>query len=218
MNWLLLQLADSAFPVGSFAHSNGVEAAAQHGVFHNEPIADFIRALLHQTVKGALPILFAAHREPANFAEIDEFCDAFLSNHVTNRASRAQGAATLAAARRIFAPPSLEALHQQIRDEKLSGHLAPIFGATMRSLGIDEEACGQLSLFTTLRGAISSAVRLGVIGPLEAQRIQASLADEAAALVAPARKIPMDAAAQTSPFLDMLQANQDRLYSRLFQS
>ena len=219
MDWLLWQLADSAFPVGAFAHSAGVEAAAQLGaVTDGNSIREFFLALLRQTAKAALPFLFAAYRDPGGLAEIDLFCDAFLSNHVANRASRAQGGAVLTAARRIFSPPALEEIHRQIRAENLPGHLPGIFGVVGQTLGIDEERCGHLFLFTTLRGANSSAVRLGIIGPMEAQRIQWELSEFAATLVNPARETPMQLAAQTAPFLDLLQANQDRLYSRLFQS
>jgi urease accessory protein len=34
-DWLLWQLADSAFPTGGFAHSGGLEAAWQHGEIRN---------------------------------------------------------------------------------------------------------------------------------------------------------------------------------------
>ena len=76
----------------------------------------------------------------------------------------------------------------------------------------------RLFLFHAVRGMLSAAVRLGVVGPLEAQELLARLAPEAeAALEATAALAPEDAAGST-PLLDLLQGHQDRLYSRLFQS
>jgi urease accessory protein len=221
MDWLLWQLADSAFPLGSFAHSGGVEAAVRQGALRAADLPAFVKALLQQSAAGSLPLLFAAHREPAQFAAIDCFCDAFLSNHVANRASRAQGGAMITAAGRIFSTGPLDPLNrlqQQVREERLAAHFPPVFGAIGHALGLAEEQCGRLHLFLVLRGAISSAVRLGVIGPMEGQRIQVELADYAEPLIARARNVPLEDVAQTSPIIDMLQANQDRLYSRLFQS
>jgi len=60
-------------------------------------------------------------------------------------------------------------------------------------------------------------VRLGVVGPLQAQELLAGLAGAARRVLAAADPAPEEAAS-SAPLLDLLQGHQDRLYSRLFQS
>src|SRR5581483_3292066 len=92
--WLVWQLVDSAFPTGSFAHSNGLEAAWQHGeVCSCQDLTEFVQTQLAQAGRAALPFLNEAYHDVRPFAELDRICDAFLSNHVANRGSRAQGQA-----------------------------------------------------------------------------------------------------------------------------
>ncbi len=69
-----------------------------------------------------------------------------------------------------------------------------------------------------LRGWISAAVRLNIVGPLEGQTIQHQLADAAEAVATRFGEVALDDVAQTAPLLDLWQGTQDRLYSRLFQS
>jgi urease accessory protein len=91
-DWIIWQLTDSAFPSGGFAHSGGLEAAAQFGEIDGAArLAEFLRASLLQAARGAVPFALAAGREPGQLPEIDLRCDAFLTNSVSNRASRAQG-------------------------------------------------------------------------------------------------------------------------------
>jgi urease accessory protein len=218
-DWLVFQLADSAFPAGAFAHSGGMEAAFHHQWLNDpESLEAVIRAQLHATAHLVAPFVSAAHRQPDQTPAYDELCDATLSNHVANRASRAQGQAFLLAASRIFANPCLSTLAAKLRSSQSPRHFAPIFGAITQCLGVELERAIMLFLFLNLRGLISAAVRLGIDGPISAQALQSRLSPFAAALVAPAARSSLDDAAQTAPMLDLLQGTQDRLYSRLFQS
>lgn len=218
-DWLLWQLADSAFPTGGFAHGGGLEAAWQHGEVRNAAdLQSFLAAALHQIAAGPLCFVTAGHREPAGLPALDHCCDAFTNNHVTNRASRLQGRALIATADRVFALPALRALRPGGADAPPCGHLAPVFGVVTRVLQLTQAAAGRLFLFWQLRGLTSGAVRLGVVGPLEAQAIQYQLTPLLETVWLAGRDVPVAAAAQTAPLLDLWQGAQDRLYSRLFQS
>lgn len=218
-DWLLWQLADSAFPAGSFAHSGGLEAAWQQGrVERGDSFDAYLQAALTQAAHASAPFVLAAFREVDRFAEFDGLCDAMLSNHVANRASRAQGQSLLAAAERIYRNPQLADLQSITRRAVAPTHFAPVLGAVARALGLDAGQAARLFLFCTLRGVVSSAVRLGMIGPMEAQAVQARLAPHAERLAREAMSLPVDDAAQTAPVLELISGSQDRLYSRLFQS
>lgn len=218
-DWLLWQLADSAFPAGGFAHSGGLEAVWQLGEIRSvDDLAAFIETSLHQAGHAALPFLNEAFSDPGRFGEIDRFCDAFLSNHVANRASRAQGQALLLASERAFALPPLLALRSMVLSEKLPGHLAPVFGVITRRLGVDLSSALRLFLFQVLRALAAGAVRLGIVGPMDGQRMQSRLAPAAEAIKCRCEGLRAADAAQTAPLLEVLHGAHDRLYSRLFQT
>ena len=218
-DWLIWQLADSAFPIGSFAHSNALEAAwQQNRVTDGRSLSSFIQASLSQTARASLPLVVAAQREPEAFERWDALCDAMLSNHVANRASRAQGMSLLATAEKVYGGRELSQLRADARSDRLCAHLAPVFGFVVNVLAIDPARAARLFLFFHLRGLISSAIRLGVVGPLEGQTIQAGLSSHAEQMVCIGMAFPTGEATQTSPMIELIAATHDRLYSRLFQS
>jgi urease accessory protein len=217
-DWVIWQLADSAFPSGGFAHSAGLEAAFQLGeVETTDDLEAFLRASLLQAARAAVPFVLAVRRG-GDVAEVDLACDAFLTGAVANRASRAQGNGLLNAAARALALPDLVAVARRVRAEGLPGHWGPVVGAVARAVDLSDERTARLTLFLTLRGLISAAVRLGLVGPIEAQGLQFRLSSYGQELADRARHWGLDDAAQTSPVIELLQGAHDRLYSRLFLS
>jgi len=208
---LLWQLADSAFPAGGFAHSGGLEAAWQHGQVRNaSELAGLLEASLRQLGHASLPFVSAAHDDPAQLAALDQWCDAFITNHVANRASRLQGRAFLSSTEKIFPGRPM--------NRPSCGHFAPAFGAVARSLGLARSCAGRMFFFQHLRGLIAAAIRLGIVGPMEGQALQHRLSPAAHEILAQCDALPVAEAAQTAPLLEIWQGMQDRLYSRLFQS
>src|SRR5713226_8337825 len=140
MDWLIWQLADSALPTGSFAHSFGLEAAWHQGEVDAASLPLFVRDVIAQAGRGALPFVTAAHDAIEDLPAIDTIdgaCDAFLRSVVSNRASRIQGRAWLATMERAFPRPRVLALCKHVRARSLARHYAPVSGATLRALDVD---------------------------------------------------------------------------------
>ncbi len=207
---LVWQLADSAFPGGAFAHSSGLEAAWQHGEVRNrEELAAYLNASLRQAANSLVPFFNATRHQPKTLVEVDHRAEAWLTNPVANRASRLQGRALNSAALRIF---------QMTLEPTPFRHWAPVFGVLLHRLQVPQGEGVRLVLFLHVRSLLSAAVRLGIIGPLEAQALQFDSTVLLDQLAIRAADRTLDQVVQTSPLHDLWQGAHDRLVSRLFQS
>ena len=216
-DWLTWQIVDSAFPTGAFAHSWGLEAAWQQGEVNDlDALRAFLEASIQQAGYASLPLVNDAYRSPEQLEALDALADAFLLNTVTNRASRIQGRTLLGTAGRIWPSAALAAL--QTRADATCAHVAPLSGATFRAIGLSLSTAQKVVLYATARGVLSAAVRLGIAGSFEAQRMQYECGPRLDRLADRCSTLSRDDLAQTAPVLDLLQAGHDRLYSRLFQS
>jgi len=218
-DWNVWQLIDSSFPTGGFAHSGGLEAAWRGGfVADDASLVDYLAAQLCQWANGPAPLTRMAAEQPELIVDADRRCDLLMNHPVANRASRAQGRGLLATAQRIYPIEEIEWLQTRLSAGQSPSHFAPIFGAVCHGLNVNPNRAVGLFLFIQLRGAISAAVRLGVVGPLAGQAIQHHLAGRADDMARAAIKLQPDQIAQTAPLAELFAAGHDRLYSRLFQS
>uniref|UniRef100_G3MSV8 Urease accessory protein UreF n=1 Tax=Amblyomma maculatum TaxID=34609 RepID=G3MSV8_AMBMU len=161
----LLQISDSAFPTGSFAHSGGLEAAYQRG-------------FLSSSGAFSVPFMREAHRSWVDLEAIrslDCVLNASLSNHVANRASTQQGRSLIQTACATYKDSKLTEVQNLIYDGKLFGHQVLMYGILCAFLGISEDQAAISFLFSSLRTMVAAGVRLGAVGTLEGQRMQFQL-------------------------------------------
>ena len=216
-DWLAWQIVDSAFPVGVFAHSWGLEAAWQAGhVTEIGELEQFVCESVQQTAYGAVPLLSGCYYEPTRWSELDQLAEAFLLNPVANRASRVQGRSLMSTMVRVF--PSKDMIEAEVRANGYLAHLAPLSGLVFRMIGMSAETSKMAMLYGTARGVLSAAIRLGIVGSYDAQRLQHAMGPWLEQMLDRSRDLQPEDICQTAPIIDLLQAGHDRLYSKLFQS
>lgn len=216
-SWLFLQLVDGAFPAGGFAHSHGLEATLHlRGVAR---IETFLDETLWQTGRASLPFVRAAceaRGDRAKLEELDALFDASCTSHIANRASRAQGRAFASTCARVFTDPEVQAIGEHGR--RGPAHHAPVLGAVFGALGLGPDDAQTAYLHGTARGVLSAGVRLGLLGPLEAQQVLAETSGALTRIVAVCTLLEPGAAAQAAPLTELFGALHERLDGRLFQS
>ena len=216
----ILQHADSAFPSGSFAFSNGIEGlSAMNAPLDRRGLHDVVIAFLrHRWATSDRIAVSLAHRANGDFdkvAEIDRTVEAATLAEPLRTGSRRNGNALLATHVRLKTPGAQE-LRALIADGGAYGHLPVVQGFVWCAGGVSEAAVVAMSGYSTAAGLIAAAVRLGRIGAVEAQAVLASLLPTIADLSDP---VPVDAAIESFlPWVDVAAARQARAHLRLFAS
>lgn len=170
-----LQFADSFFPSGSVAFSWGLETLRADGeIVSSAQIAQFLQVqLVHRWAPFDAPVLVAAARadgKPGRLAQLDDLVEAMSLATELREGSRRAGASLL----RVHAglgTTGAEAYRQEIAQHRARGHLPVVQGFVWKACGLSEEACRAVSAHTLCTGIVGAALRLGMIGHLDAQKI-----------------------------------------------
>lgn len=213
MNLRLLQLADSAFPTGAYAFSDGLETLTQRGEVRTaDDLTAFLRGQLAHGwgAQDAPACALAWGAGVAELADLDALLDDLKLVEGPRRASLRVGANLGRAARRLW-PDALAAV-------PLARHHATTFGAVACVLGAGREDTVTSYVSAWLLGRVTSATRLMKLGGLDAQACAAACEAEAGACVRFALDATPDALSGFSPLLDVAAAQQAGLEERLFQT
>ncbi|MDT3379745.1 urease accessory UreF family protein [Labrys neptuniae] len=170
-----LQHADSQFPSGGFAFSQGLEASALlKETLGGWDLADFILTQLGHRWAGADRVaLIRAHRcgsELAGVAELDREVEASTFVDGLRAGSRRNGMALLTTHACIGTPKASD-YRALVREGSACGHLAVMQGLLWRSVGLDETAAASIGGYQAAASLATAAIRLGLIGAIEAQAI-----------------------------------------------
>lgn len=184
----LLQHGDSFFPSGAISFSWGLETLCAEARVHDaESVAGFLESQLrYRWASFDRGALVAAHRAAPDLeavGRIDRLVDAQTLAEELRSGSRRSGAALLAVHEKLGTPGATD-YRGLVRCGAAPGQAAAIQGLVWRGVGLDVAAAEVLSAYTLAVGLLGAALRLGVIGHIDAQRTLQRVRDVIARLVA----------------------------------
>jgi urease accessory protein len=219
----LLQITDSAFPLGSFAFSYGLESTAKLGLIKN--IADFKKYLLNvlsQISCSEMPFVNSCYKceveEDEILAEIFRRIDAFVTIPCVRKGSITQGRSLLQAVKSVYPEHHFHEVIHWLQQNSLSPHYSAVFGIVARTIGLTHTETLSAYAYIALRDQVSAAVRLGLLGPNEAQGILRDTLAHAHTNISRVMDLEYHQAFKVVVALEIAQAHHPKLYSHLFQN
>lgn len=170
-----LQHADSFFPSGSVSFSWGIETLHADGVVHSAAgLAQFVEGQLrHRWATHDLCALTAAYRAQGDLdrvAGVDEIVEAMTLATEWRDGSKRSGASLLNIHSKLDTPGAA-AYRERVQKRAAFGHLAVVQGMLWQAAGLAEESCRAVSAHTVCTGLVGAALRLGMIGHVDAQKV-----------------------------------------------
>lgn len=215
---LALQFGDSAFPSGGFAFSWGLEGLAADGLIDNgEDVAEIITQQLTLRWNTMDRILLGrAHtaRDMPAVVSADLAAEAATLSAPMRAGSRRAGRALLDVCARLELDGVAEYRHTTADDARL-GHLAVVQGFVFRAAGLPLTVAEMLSGWAVISGLTSAAVRLSLIGHIQALKMAAPLRATLTGLLATAVAADADLSSFT-PLIDIAVTRNPRRDTRMF--
>jgi urease accessory protein len=218
----LLQLADTGFPSGAFTLSHGLETLVADGAVRTpRDLAELLEvSLLDRLARADLVILLAVH-QASDLDEVLEL-DRLLS---TVKLAADDRVASQRVGRRL----AIEASHL-VDDELLTAYLAALdgghapgnaaaaMGLATRAFGVQASDAALGAAWSFASGLCAAAVRLGLIGHRNAQRILREAGPAMRQAVERATAADPGELRPSAPQLDVALARHETAAAHLFAS
>lgn len=221
----MLQTVDPLFPIGSYAHSYGLEELVSLNKVHDAAtLTQYIEDILLPNLQHfELPYLRFLYEsaEISNWPEIieldQEIGAAKLSKEIRT-ASASQGQQRLRLLRKLRPSEALETLHQLKLGKQIAPHHLTVNAIENIALGVPLIPTLSAWTYQALAAPCSAALKLIRIGQEGCQLVLTESLQKIDATVNSSLEVERNYAGCFNPLLDIASARHEQAYSRLFIS
>ena len=217
----LLQISDTAFPTGSFAHSLGLEAFAEAGELRNTgDLKNTVRLYLRAAATSDCVALRASHgADLAELFRLDGLLSATKLTREVREASASTGRRFLASVAALGVEGGvLDAFTAAARSGETPGNLAVGYGVAAPALGVGAEEALYAYLYTTAASLVAAGQKLIPLGGSAAQRVLYELGEEIMRVSKTGSHTEVEDMYAFSPTIDVRSMLHERQRTRLYIS
>ncbi len=217
----LLQLSDTAFPTGSFAHSMGLEAFVGAGRLRSVEDLERLAAIYLNSLSTsdcvALRAAYATRLDQV--IEIDRLLSATKLTRELRSASTATGGRFLASVAALGVEgPVLEDYTRAVRGDEAPGNMAVGYGVAAPALRLGVEEALLSYLYAAASSLVAAGQKLIPLGGSAAQRVLYRLDGEITRAVEKSEEVALEDMCAFAPEVDVRSMLHERQRVRLYIS
>ncbi len=219
-NITLYQLVDSAFPVGGFVFSSGMESAIKSGLLANiNDLETYLETYIDQLLVFDIPFMDATFNGAKDSLHaVFELYEVMLLNPMLVKSSLVLGKNWLNLIIKLTKNKQIETFRNELINCKQGNHFTLVFGCIMSLLKTNLEEARHIYIYSALRDQINALTRLGVVGPTGGQQLLYDLNERVIDQLSSYQTIPYEMAYKVTFRMELAQLNHSFIPVKLFQN
>ncbi|MDE6794304.1 MAG: urease accessory protein UreF [Muribaculaceae bacterium] len=220
----LLQFTDSAFPVGTFSFSNGLETASFESIVTDaSSLEAFARAQAHQAATSDGVAALHAYRaylkgEYEAIQDIDRYLIMFKMNAEARMMIKRMGKKLAELGVRLFDAPLISQWLKDIKEDKVPGTYPVAQGLIFAAAGIGEKELFCSHQYGVVNMVLGAALRCVKVSHYDTQLILEKIANEVSDLYDKVAQMDLKDMNAFYPELDILASLHEKGNMRMFMN
>lgn len=221
----LLQIHDSAFPTGTFAHSFGMETYIQEELISNkDDLLVFCEMYLRHNLKATDAIIakeayqLAKKRNLEGLVHLEKLCHGIKLSSESRQGSAMLGRQFLRTVSTLNEDELLVLWDKKIKAKEIKGHYPVIYGIYTAIMGVDVQIAIETFLYSSVSALVQNAVRAVPLGQKAGVETMFTLLPMVQEIASDVMTQTMDDLNNNSVGLEIASMKHEFLYLRLFIS